>query len=379
MGGMTSSSTTTQQQYPKFVEGFGKDFFKDARKAFNKGPTYFKGNTTTPFATQTTDAFGGMTDLANANSGGQGMSGNLQQIMGNGGFNPQQLQAMTGLNDLKNNAGMNQLINDPNGMTQAQNQAYSGLQSTVYGNNAQMQDLFNNGGLTADQQAVADKYRTGMNEQFGTDANYDRVKQNTLDAGAQGVNALAAKMGRFGGGANQNILSRNQMDTAAGMDVAELDKYRARTNAAAGNLAGLSQTGLTNQQNINAAQQAGLQNIGNMGAMGVDQRSNAINQKSGIESSLFNMGQAGLSNMGQAYDTAMKPYETQRAVGQQYEDLYTRQMQDKLRKFDAKNPFNHLQQYSSLLSGAPMNTVQTQNPSMMNTLLGGLLAGSAFL
>lgn len=375
---MGSSTTTSQQKYPSFVEGFGKDFFKDAQRAFNKGPSYFKGNTTTPFSKQTTDAFAGMTNVAKANSSGSGMSDNLQQIMGNGGFNPGQLEVMSQMRGLADNAGLAELING-NGLTGAQNKAYDSLQSTVYGNNAQMQNVFNQGGLTSDQQAVMDFYRNGMNEQFGTDANYNRVKQNTLDAGAQGVNALAAKMGRFGGGANQNILSRNQMDTAAGMDVAELDKYRNRVNTAAGNRAGLAQTGLTNQQNISAAQQAGLGNIANMGAMGVDQRSNAINQKSDLESALFNMNQAGVGNMSSAYDTAMKPYQTQREVGQQYEDLYTRQMQDKLRRFDAKNPYNHLQQYAGLLSGAPMTQVQTSNPSWTNTLVGGLLAGSAFL
>lgn len=318
----TSSTTTSQQQYPKFVEGFGKDFFKDARKAFNKGPTYFKGNTTTPFSQQSTDAFGGLTNLASANSGGRGLSGQSQSIIDNGGFNQGQLDAMGQVKGLTGNSMMNSLIN---------------------GN-----------GLTQDQNKVADFYRTGMNEQFGTDANYNRVKQNALDAGAQGVNALAAKMGRFGGGANQNILGKNQMDTSAALDTAELDKYRARTNAAAGNLAGLSQTGVGNN-------------------------SSAIGQKADLNSTLFNMNQVGLDNMAKAYQTAQQPYQTQREVGQQYEDLYTRQMQDKLRKFDAKNPYNHLQQYGALLSGAPMNQVQTSNPSWTNTVLGGLLAGSAFL
>lgn len=336
MPGATSSSSTTQQQYPKFVEDFGKDFFKDANKAFNKGPHYFKGDTTTPMANQTMAGLGyeygpdgkmratggGMMGLANANSGSNGMGGNLQQIMSNGGFNPGQLDSMSSIKELTQNPFMNSLIN---------------------GN-----------GLTQDQNAVSDFYRTGMNEQFGTDANYNRVKQDALDSSAQGVNALAAKMGRFGGGANQNILSRNQGSLAASMDTAELDKYRARTNAAAGNLASLSGTG-------------------------VSQHGSAVDRKSGLESTLFNMNQTGLDNMGKAYQTAQMPYQTQREVGQQFEDLYTRQMQDKLRKFDAKNPFNHLQQYSSLLSGAPMNTVQTQNPSWTNTILGGLMAGSAFI
>lgn len=319
---MGESSSTTQQQYPPFVKGFGKDLFKDANKAFNQGPYYYKGSTVTPMSNQTTNALTGMSGLANANMGSNGMGGNLQQIMSNGGFNQGQLDSMASTKAMTQNPFMNSLIN---------------------GN-----------GLTQDQNSVADFYRTGMNEQFGTDANYNRVKQDALDASAQGVNAQAARMGRIGGGANQNILARAQGSLSAGMDTAELDKYRARTNAAAGNLAGLSQTGVGNN-------------------------SNAIAQKSGLENSLFNMNQAGLGNMANAYQAAMQPYQTQAQVGQQYEDLYTRQMQDKLRKFDAKNPFNHLQQYSSLLSGAPMNSVQTSNPSWINTLLGGALAGSAFL
>lgn len=376
MGGSTS---TTKQQYPSFVEGFAKDMFKDASKAFNKGPSYYKGSTVTPFSTETTAAQGGMTDLAGANTGANGMGGHLQQIMSNGGFNPDQLGGMAGIKGLIDNKGLNQILNDVNGMTQAQNQAYSGLQNKVYGNNNAFQQTFDQGGLTEDQNLVADKYRTGMNEQFGLDPAYLQVKQNALDSTAQGVTSQAAKAGRYGGGANQNILARAQGDLTANMDTAERDKWLSRTNTAAGNLAGLSQTGLGNQMGINSAQQAGYQNIGNMGNMGVGQRNDAINVKSGLESALFNMNQAGLGNMGAAYQTALQPYQTQRAVGQEMEDLYTRQMQDKLRIKDAKNPFNHLQQYASLLSGAPTNSVQTTTPSTLQMLLGGGLGTAGLL
>lgn len=376
MGGSTS---TSKQQYPSFVEGFAKDMFKDASKAFNKGPSYYKGSTVTPFSTETTGAQDGMMSLAGANTGTNGMGGNLQDIMTNGGFNKGQLEVMGQMRGLADNSGLAQLINDTNGMTRAQNDAYSGLQNTVAGNNNAFQQTFDQGGLTADQGLVADKYRAGMNEEFGTDANYNRLKQNALDTGAQAVTAQAARAGRYGGGANQNILSRNQMDTAAGMDTVELDKWRARTNANAGNLAGISQQGLGNQMGINSAQQSGLQNIASMGNMGVGQRDTAIGTKSGLEAQLFNMNQAGLGNMGQAYQTAMQPYQTQRAVGQEMEDLYTRQMQDKLRIKDAQNPFNHLQQYASLLSGAPTNTVQTTTPSTLQMLLGGGLGTAGLL
>jgi len=393
MGGLTQGSTTTKQQWPNFIEGFGKDFFKDAKRAFNKGPYYYKGSTVTPFSDQSLSAFGfekgedgklvqnggGMLGLADANSNGAGMSGPLQQIMNNGGFNASQMDSMASIRDLTNNAGLNQIINDKNGMTAAQNKAFSGLQNTVYGNNTNLQRTFDQGGLTADQQSAADFYRGGMNEEFGLDPAYQSVKQQALASQNDALSARAAAAGRYGGGMDQAILAREQGNLSDRMDTAELDKYRARRNAAAGSLAGLSQQGIGNQLGINSAQQAGLGSIADMGAMGVGQRNTAIGTKSGLESTLFNMNASGLDNMGKAYDTALKPFQTERAVGAEMEDLYTRQMQDKLRKFDAQNPFNHLQQYGSLLSGAPTNTVQTSMPSTLQTLLGAGIGGYGLL
>jgi len=380
MPGATSSQSTTQQQYPKFVEGFGKDLFKDGRAAFNQGPYYYKGSTVTPFSKQTEGAFNGMMGTANANSGGNGMSGPLQSIMSNGGFNQGQLDSMAGLKGLSSNSGLSDLING-NGLTQDQNRAFGGLQNTVYGNNSALQGTFNSGGLTSDQRSVADRYRGIMNSSFDINSNpaYQSVRQQALDTQNDALSARAAAAGRYGGGMDQAILAREQGNLANRMDDAEYRNWQQRADASAAGLAGLGQQGVNNQLGINSAQQSGLQGLASIGQMGVDNRNNAIGIKGGLDSSLFNMGQAGLGNMGIAYQTAMQPYQTQRQVGQEHEDLYTRNMQDRLRAFDAKNPFNHLQQYSSLLSGAPMNTVQTTSPSWVNTIAGGLLAGSAFL
>lgn len=386
---MTSSTTTSQPKQPGYVKGLYKDVYKDINKFYNKGdmPVY-TGPTTAGLTRQQNTALGfnkdgkatggGMLGLANANAGQNGMGGNLQDIMSSGGFNAGQLQTMGQLRGLADNAGLSELING-NGLTADQNKAYGGLQSTVYGNNAALQNTFNNGGLTADQSLVADRYRTGMNEQFGTDAAYNRVKQDALDASAQGVTAQAARMGRLGGGANQNILARAQGSLAANMDTAEMDKWRARTNAAAGNLAGLSQQGLGNQMGINSAQQAGLQNVAGMGQMGVDNRANAINQKSSIENSLFNMNQAGLANMDQAYKTAMQPYETKMGVGNILQQQQQNVINDRMRIFDAKNPMNAYQQFLGLASGMPTGQVQTTQPSALQMALTGGLGGLGLL
>ena len=346
--------------------------FKDLWQSYKKGPTFYEGSTVTPFSEQTKGAFGGLTSLAGANSGGNGMSRHLQDIMNRGGFNAGQAEAMTNVRGLADNAGLNTLINDANGMTGAQNNAYAGLQGTVYGNNAALQDTFNQGGLTGDQNLVADRYRGEMSSPFDINSNpaYAQVRQRALDAGAQGVTSQAAKMGRLGGAANQNILARNQSDTAATMDMGEYRNWQQRGDAAAAGLAGLSQTGFGNQLNINSAQQAGLQGIGSMGAMGVDQRNQAIGAKSGLESSLFNMNQIGLSNMAQAYQTAQQPYLAQRAVGAEYEDLFSRQKADELRKFDAANPMNHITNFLSTMYGAPKGQATTTSQSPFQTALG---------
>lgn len=323
MGGMASSSTTSTPTMPGYVKGLYKDVYKDINKFYDKGkmPVY-GGPTTAGLTLGQKSALGGMTDVAAANSGSNGMGGSLQQIMSNGGFNEGQRDSMSSVKELTQNLFMNSLIN---------------------GN-----------GLTQDQNAVSDFYRTGMNEQFGTDANYNRVKQDALDSSAQGVNALAAKMGRFGGGANQNILSRNQGSLAASMDTAELDKYRARTNTAAGNLANLSGTG-------------------------VSQHGSAVDRKSGLESTLFNMNQTGLDNMGQAYQTSMQPYQTMMGAGNILQQQKQNVINDKMRKFDAKNPMNAYQQFLGLASGMPTGTTQTTNPSTMQMLLGGGISGLGLL
>lgn len=377
MPDMFSSTTTNKPALLNSVKPLFNDIMSDAQKYYNKGNYMYPKNTVAGFSNTTKDAFSGMKDLASANSDGSGMSSHLQNIMSNGGFNQGQLDSMSGIRGMADNAGLAQLINDPNGMTHAQNQAYSGLQGTVYRNNNAFQQTFNRGGLTADQNLVADRYRAGMNEAFGADANYNRVKQNALDTGAQAVTAQAAKAGRFGGGANQNILSRNQMDTAAGMDTVELDKWRARTNADAGNLAGISQQGLGNQMGINSAQQSGLQNIGTMGNMGVGQRNDAIGTKAGLESTLFNMQNSGLANMGQAYDTAMQPFHTQRAVGQEWENKRQQIIDDKVNRFNQADPYNQLAKYLGLASGAPVGSTQTTQQSPAQVAFGtgtGLLA-----
>jgi hypothetical protein len=380
MGGMTSSQTTSTPTMPGYVKGLYKDIYKDVNQFYNKGKMpVFSEPTTAALTDQQNTALTGMMGTANANSGENGMAPHLQSIMSSGGFNQGQLDSINSIKGLSNNTNLNNLINDPNGMTQAQNQAYSGLQNTVYGNNANLQGTFNQGGLTGDQQDVMNFYRNGMNEQFGLDPAYQRVKQQALNTQGDALSARAAAAGRYGGGMDQAILAREQGNLSDRMDTTELDKWRARTNTAAGNRAGLAQQGLGNQLGINSAQQTGLQGIGTMGNMGVTQQNTAIGTKSGLESQLFNMNQAGLDNMGKAYDTALKPSQTQMGVGNIYQQQAQNVINDKMRMFDAQNPMNAYQQFLGLASGMPTGTTQTTTPSTLQMLLGGGLGTMGLL
>lgn len=452
MGSLASSSTTQKAEPWGPTARLMRQGYKDLSSAYTAMgnlPTYKKGEskgqlksnpfiytepTFAAYGEDTTASLDGMRNLSAANSNGAGMSGSLQSIMSNGGLTGGQSDAIGGMKQLANNGLLNELING-NGLTGDQNKAFDSLKDTVYGNNQQFQQTFdrggfderqaaayddlnrtvsnnnsqigqtlNQGGMTDDQRLVADRYRTGMNEQFAQDPTYQRVKQQGLDAQADALSARAASAGRYGGGMDQAILAREQGNLSDRMDVAEMDKWRARTDASAGNLAGLSQQGLGNQLGINSAQQQGYQNLGNFGqigqgnqlavnsaqqqglgnivntgATGVGQNSNAIGQKQGLLSSIFNSEQAGLGNMGTAYDTATKPLQTQAQVGAAYDAQDQNVINDKMRMFDAANPMNNIQNYLSTLLGAPRNSTTTSNPSSLQMLLGGGIGGYGLL
>ena len=295
-----------------------------SRRVLNNANRYFKspesknraftGQGYASLSDDTLNAMGGLTTLAGNNSGGRGMSGHLQGIMDRGGFNQGQVDTMDSMRDLTNNTFMNSLID---------------------GN-----------GLTDDQKLVADRYRTGMDEEFGTSDAYNTVRDNALARQRMELDATAAKSGRFGGGSSQTILAREQGNLGAGMDVAEMDKWRARTDKAAGDLAALS-------------------------AAGVGQHGAAVDRKSGLESTLFNMNQAGLGNMAQAYNTAQQPYLTQRAVGLEREQQDQKRINDAMRIHAEQDPMNRYRDFLSLATGTPTGSTQTTDPSLLSLGLGG--------
>lgn len=338
------TQTTTQQSNPKpykKARPLIDAALADGMRAYQKGiggQTY-TGSTVIPFSNQTT---GGMNDLmrmAGQNSGGQGLSGNMQNLINNGGFTDAQSRAMQGMEGLSNAPALNNLINGS--------------------------------GLTQDQTDVLGRWKGQATGNFDLNANpaYQDVLKNALESAGTGINAQAAAAGRYGSGANQSILAREQGKLASNMALGEYRDWQGRRDNANQNIANLSQTGTGNQMQ-------------------------AIGAKSGLQNTLFNAQQAGLANQSAAYDTMQAPARTAMGVGSMYEDLAKRQMDDQLRIFNDKQnqPWSQFARLMALANqtGAygQNNTTTTQpgpNPFLAGLgtvtqgagLLGGLFSGGS--
>lgn len=90
---MTQGTQTTQSTNDpwKPAQGILKKGLNAADKAFSGGYGANTGSMVVPYAKQSMQAFGNLEGIAGANSNGQGMSGQAQNIINNGGFNNQQM------------------------------------------------------------------------------------------------------------------------------------------------------------------------------------------------------------------------------------------------------------------------------------------------
>lgn len=99
MGGSNKTTTTTSNQpyaaaKPLLDKGMG-----DALKQYNAGGLVKPNtmSTVVPYSQQTTQGMGALQGLANDNIGGNGLSGQLQGIINNGGYNADQQTALEGI------------------------------------------------------------------------------------------------------------------------------------------------------------------------------------------------------------------------------------------------------------------------------------------
>jgi hypothetical protein len=172
---------------------------------------------------------------------------------------------------------------------------------------AQYQDIINQGGYNEQQrEALAPMQAVARGDYLNRqDPNFERALSAASESAANQVNLAASGAGRYGGADHlANALTKTVGDYEAGQRVNQYNTERDRQSQASQNL--------------------------------------------------FNAGQQGFSNIGQAYQQAKAPWQDLREVGGYGEDLMTRLKNDEIRRFEAQQtaPRQNIEWLNAIASGA---------------------------
>ena len=270
---MNGKQTTTATNTPwESAQPALKTGLQDAETLYKGGVggQVYTGSTVVPYSNQSMTGFGDIQSNAQANMGGQGLSGQYQGIIDSGGFNAPQQQAMQGW-----------------------------------------------------QSAATSPFDINSNPAF------QDVLRQSQDSARDYVNQGAAAAGRYGSGIHQQTMGNTIGDLTSRMVGNEYQNWQNRGDAA--------------RQNM------------------------------------FNAGQQGIGNLGQAYQGMGAPAQDMITLGGAYEDLATRQMNDQLRIFNEtqNRPWEQLGRLNAVASGSGQygtSTTTAPGPNPFAQALGGGLS-----
>lgn len=180
----TATNTPWEPAQPVLKTGLAD---ADALYKTGVGGQVYTGSTVIPYSNQTMAGFGEIGRNATANMGGQGLSGQYQDIINTGGFNAPQQQAMQG-------------------------------------------------------------WQTAATGAFDPNANpaFQQVLKQSQDAARDYVNQGAAAAGRYGSGIHQQTMANSIGDLTSRMIGNEYQNWQNRGDAARSNLFNAGQTGMGN-------------------------------------------------------------------------------------------------------------------------------------
>lgn len=261
-GGNKTTQTTSNAPYPAAGKIFDKTM-GDTLDLYKSGSLVKPNtmNTVVPYAQQTTQAMGGLNALGTANTGGQGMSGQLQGIIDSGGYNPDQQSALGGIRDTANSS-------------------------------------------------------------FDINSNpaYAQVRQRAMDAASNAAALNASGAGRYGSGTHTNAAATAVGNVAADMDLGEYRNWRGRKDAAQLQQFNAGQQGQSNMGNAYQGMQDAYNPLLQVGAMNEDLYGRTLNDQLRIanesqNSRLANIQAAnaiagGAGNLGTTSQTAQGPNST---------------------------------------------------------------------
>jgi hypothetical protein len=213
----TASNTPYKAAQPLLDKGMG-----DALKAYNNGGLVKPNtmSTVVPFAQQTQQGMSSLGNLATANSNGQGLSG-------------------------------------------------------------QYQDIINNGGYNADQQSAVNNIKQTANSSYDMNANpgFANVLKQAQDAATGSVNGLAGGMGRYDSGTHQGVLGKTVGDVTGNMVSSDFNNWLGRRDSAQQQLFNAGQQGQTNLGAAYTGAQAPANTNMQLGAMNEDLYGRTLNDQ----------------------------------------------------------------------------------------------------
>lgn len=209
------SKTTTQSNSEpwKAAQPALKTGVDAAQNLYNSGvgAKVYTGSTVVPWDSKTTQGMGAITDQANANIGGNGLSGQLQGVINNGGYNSGQLEA---LNNTRSVANGNFDINSDPGFQQVVDQARNSVNAGAsgagrYGSGIHQQTMGNTiGDLGARQYQAFQQRKDAANSNL---FNMGQTGFGNLGAAYSGMQAPAQDLMKIGS-MNEDLATRNMND-----------------------------------------------------------------------------------------------------------------------------------------------------------------------
>lgn len=262
MGSNTSTQTQSNEPYkaaqPLLDKGMG-----DALSLYKNGGLVKPNtmSTVVPFSNQTVQSQNALTGLANANTGTNGLTGQYQSIINNGGYNADQKTALNGIRDTATS-----------GFDPYNNPAFSQVLKTAQ-----------EGALFGDQQN-------------------------------------ASALGRYGSPAQQGVQERNLGNLTAGLVGNEYNNWQNRQTAAQQQLFNAGQTAQGNLGSAYTGAQAPAQTLAGVGAQQEDLYGRTLNDQLRIANETTNAPLAniqallaaanGAGNYGTQQSTAQGPNNT---------------------------------------------------------------------
>lgn len=259
-----NSTTTTQNSEPyKAAKPLLDKGMGDALKQYNNGGLVQANtmSTVVPYAQQTTQGMNSIQQNATDAMAPGGFSDQFKSIIGNGGYNAQQMDAV--------------------------------------GNTQQL-----------------------ANSSYDMNANpgFQDVLNQALDKSTYGVNQNASAMGRYGSGTHQGVMQQEQGNLASRMINDDYNRYLGRRDNAQTQLFGMGQTGMDNLNPAYASMQQPGQDLMQVGGMYEDLMGRTMNDQLRIANEKQNLPLAniqallaaanGAGNYGTQTSTAQGPNST---------------------------------------------------------------------